>query len=122
MYLFVALFCRLYCDAFGSNSRLSCQTTLYYILRVLDNVFSPVLPFLFDEMRSYLPEGVVFDHLRSFECASEWHQPKLAEVFELSRKIRSTIVSSTENTRHFGKPYDGFISATESQLNLLRVG
>lgn len=45
---------RLYCDSSTSLSRSSCQTVIKYSLDVISNYLCPVLPFLFEEIFTFM--------------------------------------------------------------------
>ena len=52
---------RLYVEAPGSLVRRAAQTTIYTILRGLDVILAPLIPFTAEEIWSFLPEDANYD-------------------------------------------------------------
>jgi isoleucyl-tRNA synthetase len=95
---------RLYCDAAGSLSRRSAQTTLYELAHILFRLWAPVLSFTADEAWRSLghADGVA---LADFPEGSGrgWKNEALEREWETALEVRERVLLSLEKARQAGQ-------------------
>lgn len=111
---------RLYCDGVNSESRLSCQTVLSFILNSLLQILGPIIPHLSEEVFQHYPHPPLAKN-GVFTC--EW--PSLEDFLKptdfpncvsVANQIRTTLLKHEDKT---SKMNASIISSSELRNTLL---
>jgi len=91
---------RLYCDAKASNRRLSAQTAMHEILRVIVFYMAPILSFTAEEAYSYMDGDKPSVHAEEFVPLYEhYRDPELVEKWRKLRQLKSVTDKALELAR-----------------------
>ncbi len=96
---------RLYTFSPDSHLRLSSQTALYEILKILVNIMAPILPFTCEQVFEFMPrdeecERVISVHLLNFpKVKTDWIDEDLENEFTILMNVRDIILKKLETKR-----------------------
>lgn len=127
---------RLYVEAADSSERRAAQTAIYTILRGLDSLFAPIIPFTAEEIWSYLPTDSRYDpESVMFSAMPEVKTAPLDDAFMAKwnriHEVRDDVLKALEEARaakiigksleakvtlHCDDELYSFLSGVESEL------
>ncbi|XP_038048865.1 isoleucine--tRNA ligase, mitochondrial-like [Patiria miniata] len=105
---------RLYCEAYDSLERRSCQSVLHHLLEVIVRSIAPITPHLAEEAFMHRPDAVSVFKTGWFHCDSSWHQPELAAVLGALCSVRETFLAAIHAPR--SREYDVTVCTNDIQL------
>lgn len=109
-FYFQAVKDRLYCDAFNSLTRRSCQTVLSHVLDVLAFQMAPIVPHLCEEAFLHHPEKNCGVFRRKWQSIPQaWERQCFEDLTEPLRALRDAVNKTTANSNV--KQHDLIISA-----------
>ncbi len=91
----------LYCDAWSSLKRRSCRTVLDQLFHCLTTWWAPILTFTMEEvwLTRFAGEGSSVHLMQFAKAPAEWHQPDIAERWEMIRNVRRVVTGALELER-----------------------
>ena len=89
---FLSIKNRLYNEECDHQARRSIQTTLYFLVKVIEQNLSPIIPFFFINFKKYHPiKEEQKDLIDYFNCPTEWNDLRVKTEFELLNQIKECL-------------------------------
>ena len=83
---------KMYNEERDHQTRRSIQSTMYYLIKVVEQNLSPIVPFFFLNFKQYHPiKEEQRDLIDYFNCPNVWNNEVLASDFELIQQIKDSI-------------------------------